>query len=203
MSRTPVRHVIFDFGGVILKWQPQEILRSFYQDEGLRALIAQEVFGHPDWLDMDRGTLDEESAAQRFALRTGRPLEEMVALLRHVKESLTPIPESVAILEALARRGVPLYGLSNMSAPTFAHLRRRYAIWRLFQGIVISGELQLMKPEPQIFQHLVQAHGLAVPASVFIDDSPKNVAGAALLGFQTILFKEPSQCAAELEQLLA
>jgi putative hydrolase of the HAD superfamily len=203
MPQTPVRHVIFDFGGVLLKWQPQEILRSFYDDEPLRELISQTVFRHQDWLEMDRGTLDEESAVRRFAQRAGRPSEEMVALLRHVKDSLTPIPETVGIIEDLASREIPLFGLSNMSAPTFDHLRRRYALWGLFRGIVISGEVKMMKPEPEIFHHLAQRYALTIPETVFIDDSPQNIEGAARLGFQTFLFKDATQCAAELNRLLS
>jgi len=202
MPQTPIRHVIFDFGGVLLAWQPQQILRSFYEDEALRERIAQAVFRHPDWLEMDRGALDEDSAARRFAQRVGRPLAEMRALLEHVKESLILMPESVALLADLTRRGVLLYGLSNMSVPTFDYLRRRYDLWSRFQGIVISGAVQMMKPEPQIFRHIEQRYALAAPATVFVDDSPRNVEAAALLGFKTILFRDARQCAADLERLL-
>jgi FMN phosphatase YigB (HAD superfamily) len=55
----PLRNVIFDFGGVLIRWRPQEIIESFYSDEALRSQVREFVFEHPDWLEMDRGTLEE------------------------------------------------------------------------------------------------------------------------------------------------
>lgn len=197
-----MRNVIFDFGGVIVRWKPLDVIARLYADEAHRSAVWQLVFQHPDWIDMDRGTLDEQAAARRFAERTGRPLPEMLELLRHVKESLTPIPESVAMLRDLEARGVPLYGLSNMPATTFAYLRGRYDHWQVFKGIVISGEIRLIKPDPQIFEYAARTHGLTPSESLFIDDSPANIATAKQLGFRTILFQDPAQCAQEVEATL-
>src|ERR1700722_1940571 len=118
-----VRNVVFDFGGVLVRWRPLELIESFYPDGPLRARVREMVFEHPDWVEMDRGTLSDAAAAERFAARLGRPQAEMHSLLQHVKDSLTPLPDTVAIVRALKNRGVPIYGLSNMSAATFAHLR--------------------------------------------------------------------------------
>jgi putative hydrolase of the HAD superfamily len=197
------RNVIFDFGGVLVRWRPQEIIDDFYSDEALRAALKREVFQHPDWLDMDRGALSEENAATRFAARLSRPPEEMRTLLHRVKESLTPIEESFAITEALHRRSVPLYGLSNMPAFTFSYLRARYPHWRVFRGIVISGEVKLMKPERAIFDHISTLYNLDPGETVFIDDSLPNVEAARSLGFQAIHYTDANRCAMALEGLLA
>ena len=73
--------MIFDFGGVLVRWKPQEIIDHFYQDADLRARLREEVFQHPDWLEMDRGALDDAQAVRRFATRMGRPEAEMLELL--------------------------------------------------------------------------------------------------------------------------
>lgn len=202
MLRARVRNVVFDFGGVLVRWKPQEIIERFYQDETLRARLRRAVFQHADWIELDRGTLPETVAVQRFAERMGRPREEIAALVRHVKDSLTPIPESIALARALSRRGVPLYGLSNASVETFAFLRERYDFWSLFRGIVISAEVRMVKPEPEIFEHLCRVHGLAARQTAFIDDHPPNVEAARRLGFRTILFTDAARYAAELESML-
>jgi putative hydrolase of the HAD superfamily len=199
MSR---RNVIFDFGGVLIRWKPQEIIDNFYPDQASREALRELVFQHPDWLDLDAGRLLEEDAIARFAVRLGKPPGEMQALMEHVKESLTPIEESLALVHDLAQRQVPLYGLSNMSTSVFAHLRQRYTHWDLFRGIVISGEIKLIKPDRAIFDHISQRYGLAPSQSIFIDDNPPNVEAANQLGFHTILFRDPQQCAAELAQYL-
>ncbi len=193
-----VRNVIFDFGGVLVRWQPREIIASFYDDASVHALIGRSIFQHVDWAEMDRGTLDEPAATLRFAERTGRPAAEITAFLQHVRESLTTVPETIAILHDLARRGVPLYGLSNMATDTFAWLRERYDHWSLFKGIVISADIRMLKPERQIFEYIVRQHGLVPAETVFIDDHAPNVEAARSMGFHTIQFESPVQCAAAL-----
>jgi putative hydrolase of the HAD superfamily len=195
------RNVIFDFGGVLLRWKPQEIINTFYADEASRQALRLSVFQHTDWKEMDAGLLDEEDAVRRFATRLRRPPEEMRTLMQHIKDSLTPIEESFVIANALARRGVPLFGLSNMPAFTFDYLRRRYAHWDVFRGIVISGEVKLVKPDRAIFDHISRQYGLEPSETMFIDDHPPNVEAAGQLGFQTLLFREPSQCAHDLRLL--
>jgi len=193
-----VRNVVFDFGGVLLRWRPAEIIDSFYADEQLRRRAKELVFEHPDWVEMDRGTLSDTAAAERFAARLGRPEAEMHALLEHVKRSLTLLPETVALVEYLRSRGVPLYGLSNMAASTFAHLRQRYSVWDNFLGIVISAHVKLVKPDARIFEHLCARYALDPSDTVFIDDHLPNVESAARQGFRTIHFSEPGRCREEL-----
>jgi putative hydrolase of the HAD superfamily len=197
-----VRNVIFDFGGVLVPWQPLEMIETFYADEALRPVIARAILQHPDWLEMDRGTLDDDAAVQRFAERTGRSVAEMTSFLQHVRESLTPVPEMVALVRELVARGVPVYGLSNMAAKTFSWLQSQHELWSMFNGIVISAHIRMMKPDAEIFEHILGEHGLVAEETVFIDDNRPNVDAAGRLGFRTILFHSPEQCATELRQLL-
>lgn len=199
MNASCARNVIFDFGGVLVRWQPEAVIAGFYADDVLRERVRAAVFSHPDWLDIDRGTLIEDTAIERFAARMDRPAAEMRELMRHIKDSLTPLPDSVAILNELAQRGVPLYGLSNMSAPIFALLRSRYDHWDRFRGVVISGEVGLVKPEPEIFHHIAQRYGLIPAETVFIDDHLPNIESARRLGFRTIHFADAAQCRRELD----
>jgi putative hydrolase of the HAD superfamily len=126
----------------------------------------------------------------------------MHALMQHIKDSLTPMPDSIALLDELARRGVPLYGLSNMSAPMFALLKGRHGHWDRFRGIVISGEIGLVKPEPEIFHHLARRFELIPAETVFIDDHLPNIESAGRLGFRTIHFTDADQCRRELDAQL-
>jgi HAD superfamily hydrolase (TIGR01549 family) len=197
-----VRNVIFDLGGVLVRWQPEAIIADFYTDDVLRARVREAVFGHPDWVDIDRGTLSEDIAIERFAARMQRPAAEMRELMQHVKDSLTPLPDSVALLDELAERGVPVYGLSNMSAAMFALLRSRYDHWDRFRGIVISGEVGLVKPEPEIFHHIAERYGLIPAETVFIDDHLPNIESAGRLGFHTIHFADAERCRRELDSLI-
>jgi putative hydrolase of the HAD superfamily len=198
LNASRIRNVVFDFGGVLVRWHPEAIIAGFYPDEPSRALVREAVFRHPDWIDMDRGTLSENAAIERFAARMDRPAAEMRALMQHVKDSLTPLPDSIALLDELAQRGVPLYGLSNMSVPMFALLKSRHDHWDCFRGIVISGEVGLVKPDAEIFHHLAQRHDLIPAETVFIDDHLPNIESAGRLGFHPIHFANAEQCRREL-----
>lgn len=195
----PIRNVIFDFGGVLIRWKPQEIIDGFYSDPLLRTQLRQAVFQHPDWIEVDRGSLDEEEAVQRFAARMQRPPEEMRALMLAVRHSLTPMEQSIALTRQLTQRNIPLYGLSNMPAQVFTYLRERYEHWQVFQGIVISGEVKLIKPDAAIFEHILQQYQLDPIETAFIDDHAPNVEAARQLGLHAIQFRDAQQCEHELK----
>jgi putative hydrolase of the HAD superfamily len=186
--------VVFDLGGVLLRWNPGEIIDNSFPDEATRSLVRREIFQHPDWLDMDRGVLLEQDAIHRFQQRTGCSFAAMSKLLQSVKDSLQPIEKTHEILQELSRHQVPLYCLSNMPATTADYLRARYAFFRLFHGVVISGEINLMKPDKAIFQHLIERFSLEPTKTIFIDDSLANIESAAALGFKTHHFTDPDRC---------
>jgi putative hydrolase of the HAD superfamily len=198
----PVRNVIFDFGGVLVNWQPEAIIAGFYAEPALRDAIRTHAFQHDDWLEMDRGTLDEPTVIRRFAARMRRPEAEMAALFDHVRASLTPIEPTVALLAELHGRGYRLYGLSNMSASVFAHLKSLHAFFDLFHGIVVSAAVQSLKPEAAIYEQLRSQFALDFRESVFIDDLPRNVESARRLGLPAIRFESAAQVRSELEPLL-
>lgn len=198
-----MRNVIFDLGGVVLEWNPDAILESHYADAGVRAAVKSALFAHPDWLQLDRGTLTEAQAISRVAQRIGMANGELAELFEAARRSLRPKADSVALLDELAARGVPLYCLSNMPAATFAYLRDRYPFWKVFRGIVISGEIRMLKPDREIFEYILHRYSLPPASTVFIDDHAPNVQAAGALGLHAILFRDALQCRAELEPLLA
>jgi putative hydrolase of the HAD superfamily len=198
-----VHNVIFDLGGVVLEWNPDAILENHYADPSVRESVKAALFQHPDWVQMDRGTLSEAEVIERLAQRTGIASAALTGLMEAVRRSLQPKPDTLALLEDLAGRQVPLYCLSNMPASTFAYLRDRYDFWSMFRGIVISGEIKMIKPEREIFDHLLRLYGLSAAETVFVDDHPPNIEAARALGLGTVLFRDARQCRAELDRLLA
>ena len=111
------------------------------------------------------------------------------------------IEGTVAILETLHGKGVPLYALSNWSAQTWPLAKHRFAFFGLFNGLVIYGLEGTMKPEPEIFHILRDRHGIDPSDAVFIDDNPANIAAAEALGFSGILFSDPAELSAALSDL--
>jgi putative hydrolase of the HAD superfamily len=199
--RSSVKNVIFDVGGVLLDWNPGRILEGYYADPGERAAMKELIFHHPDWLALDRGELSETHVLERIGERARRAVPELVDLFAVIRDSLLPKHDTVALLAGLAQRGVPLYCLSNMPTGIYATLRERFDFWNHFDGIVISGEIKLVKPEAAIFEHLLRRFDLVADESVFIDDLPANVAAAKALGLHGVLFESAAQVEAELREL--
>jgi putative hydrolase of the HAD superfamily len=198
-----VKNVIFDLGGVVIEWNSDRILETYYADPEVRTIMKQQMFQHPDWLELDRGTMHESELLARLGVRTGRPAAELSGLFDAIRESLHAKPDTVALLEKLYARGIPLYCLSNISSDIFKYLRDRHSFWGVFRGIVISGDLEMIKPEPEIFHFLLQRYGLAAAETVFVDDNAPNIEAARALGIQAVWFKDARQCEMEIEELFA
>jgi putative hydrolase of the HAD superfamily len=196
---TVARNVIFDLGGVVFDWNPDHIVSRVQPVPELRAALKEALFGHADWRMFDRGTLTEPELTQRLQRRLGPTQPKVDAILDAVRNSLVEKPETLELMRTLQERGTPLYCLSNMPASIYTHLRRRHSFWDVFNGIVISGEVQMMKPEPEVFRHLLEKYNLRPQETVFIDDLLANIQAAEQVGLRTILFKDAAQCRRELE----
>jgi putative hydrolase of the HAD superfamily len=197
-----VRNVIFDLGGVVVDWNPDHIVARVQPVPELRSALKEALFGHADWRLFDRGTLSEPELIERLQLRLGASLREVEAILDAVRNSLVEKPETLKLIRALQEKGTPLYCLSNMPASIYTHLRQRHSFWDAFSGIVISGQVQMMKPEPEVFLHLLAAFNLRAQESVFIDDLRANIESAKQVGLHAIWFKDAAQCRRELQQIL-
>lgn len=196
-----IQNVVFDLGGVLVTWKPDEIIAGVFDDTDLQALIRREIFHHSDWVEIDKGHLEETDAVQRFHERTGVSLTKLEELMQFVKESLTPIPKSIELLEELAAHGLNLYCLSNMPVCRFAHIQSLHNFWHHFKGIIISGEVKMMKPDREIFEHLLSEFQLQASATVFVDDFPINIEAAKEAGLHTILFRDADDCRRQLQTL--
>jgi putative hydrolase of the HAD superfamily len=197
-----IKNVVFDMGGVLLLWDPPAVIARLHADPQVQANIRRQIFEHEDWLEFDRGTFDESTAAEHFARLSGLSADETLALIRETRASLTPIEGTLELLEELAAAGVHLYLLSNMPVSTFEYLSGKFQFFRHFRDLVISGAILLVKPDPAIYKHLVDKTGIVPAESVFIDDLPRNVIAARECGLHAIQFRDPESCRQELRTYL-
>ncbi|MEJ0085724.1 MAG: HAD family phosphatase [Pseudomonadota bacterium] len=197
-----IRNVVFDVGGVLLEWNPPQVIATLYPDPVVQAQLRATIFEHPDWHEFDRGTFTEQAAAQHFARLSGRSPGEVLQLMRACFESLRPIDGTITLLEELAAAGINLYVLSNMPVSTYDYLIKRDKFFAHFKQLVISGAILLLKPEPAIYKHLVEKTGIVPAESVFIDDLLRNVIAARESGLHAIQFRDPAGCRAELRAYL-
>ena len=194
-------NIVFDLGGVVFRWQPEKIIRHFFHDSKQQNLVRSEIFSHVDWIELDRGTIETDQAVIRGAARTGLPHARVKELLDAVPRFLTPIEETIALISAIRRSTHKLFVLSNMHPASITYLEKTHDIWSLFDGVVISSRIQMVKPEIQIYEHLLSTYDLIAAETVFIDDLSENLAAASTLGMQTIRFMDADQCKQDLMNL--
>ena len=196
--------LVFDFGGVLFRWVPQELLAQLLPQRIGDAAAAQrwvDLFFQDyggDWGDFDRGVVEPGPLAERIARRTGLTVDEARRVIDAVPGHLQPVPAMETLLRALHAAGHPLYFLSNMPEPYARHLETTHDILSLFRGGVFSARVRLCKPAPEIYAHCTRAFGLEPARTLFIDDSPRNIAAARAAGWQAICFEDPAQCRAAL-----
>ncbi len=193
--------VVFDLGGVLIDWNPRHLYRALIPDEARREHFLAEVCPQ-SWNErQDAGRSLAEATAERIA-RFPEHAELIAAYYGRWEEMLGgAIAETVALLEALHRRGVPLYALTNWSAETFPVGRRRFGFLERFRGIVVSGEERVIKPDAAIFRVLCERYALTPQCCLFIDDNPANVEAAAALGFAAHRFTDGDGLRSRLNEL--
>jgi putative hydrolase of the HAD superfamily len=202
------RPVVFDFGGVVFRWQPlallQEVLPERARDEhGAReaaAALFQSFTPDSDWAEFDLGRVDATGLAQRIARRTGFAEHEVRRVIDAVPGHLQAQQDTVALMRRLREAGCALYYLSNMPAPYADHLERANDFFAWFDGGLFSGRVGRIKPHADMFALAQERFGIDPAASTFIDDHRGNVEAARALGWRAIHFRDARQCAAELEQ---
>jgi 2-haloacid dehalogenase len=185
--------VVFDLGGVLIDWDPRYLYRKLLADEAAVEEFLATVCT-PEWnLEQDRGRPFAEGVAE---LVERHPVHAAAIAAYHERwpEMLGGgIEAAVELLAELRAAGVPLYALTNWSAETFGVAWERYEFLSWFDGVVVSGEERIVKPDWRIFQLLLDRFGLAPAVTLFIDDSAANVAAARELGLDAVQFHGPDQ----------
>ena len=183
-----IRNIVFDFGGVLIDWNPRYLYRTYFNDDREMEYFLSHVCTGEWNAEHDRGRTFDEGV--RLLEERFPQYSEAIRLYRDGWESMLngEFPGTVALLMKLKKLGYGIYGLTNWSAETFPIALSKYPVLHRFDGIVVSGQEKLIKPDPRIFGILLERYGLNAGECIFIDDSPANIETAARLGFNTVLF---------------
>ncbi|MFP7658074.1 HAD family hydrolase [Chryseobacterium proteolyticum] len=182
-----IRNIIFDFGGVLMDWNPRYFFRDYFNDDDKMEYFLTHI-AQSEWNEeQDRGRSLMEGTniqVQKFP-DWERELRAYYDNWHVMLKS--DIPQNVEVLRKLSKTNYHLYGLTNWSEETFPYALENYDFFQLFDGkIVVSGTEKLIKPDPKIWHLLLERYDIHAHESVFIDDNPKNIEMAESLGFHTI-----------------
>ena len=196
-TKSPTK-VVFDVGNVLLRWDPRHLYRKLFDDEARMEWFLANVCTH-DWnVEQDRGRGWDEAVA---LLVDRHPEHEPHIRAFHERWHETVggvFEENVALLERLRAAGVPNYCITNFSGAKFAEAKLRFPFLARFDGVIVSGDERLLKPDPAIYHLLLSRYNLSAGDCIFIDDSRANVHAAREIGMQAIQYAEPMDLAAEL-----
>ena len=199
---SPIKAIIFDFGNVLLEWNPRFVYSHFFPDDPEEMERFFQEVNFMEWnLQQDKGRPFTEGVA---ILSKQFPQYEHLIQAYHdrwIDSVGGTITGTVDLLKQLKQAGFPLYGLSNWSAETFPYARAKYDFFDLFDDMVISGEVGHVKPDPEIFQIILDKIGRPAQECLLIDDSLLNIQQANKMGFVTIHFESPVHLEKELKQL--
>ena len=195
-------NLVFDLGQVMIRWEPEALVRRFFPDrcgtDAQAQSLAQTCFRSKAWSDFDAGLLDTDGVALQLAQGIQEPLSRVRAMVVDIAHALTPIAASVDLLVQLHQwrqsqkvMGLRLWYLSNMPEPYADHLIEAYSYFHAFDGGVFSGRVKLAKPDPAIYAHAELVLGLVPAHTVFLDDHWPNVQAATERGWLGLHVPEP------------
>ena len=193
--------VVFDIGRVLLNWDPRHLYRTIIADPDRMEWFLAQVCTD-DWnRSLDGGRSWDEAVAERIGLHADWADEIRAYRARWHEMVPDAIDENVALLGRLKAAGVPVYAITNFVGDLFRETRERFAFLKSFDGVVVSGDERLLKPDPAIYRLFLERFGLRAEACLFIDDSPANVAGAQDVGMLAIQYRPGDDLAAACARL--
>jgi len=197
---TEIRHIVFDIGKVLIHYDPDLPFSRLIPDEAERKHFFETICTN-DWnIEQDRGRSWEEAEALLVAQFPEH--EENIRNFRRHWHEMVPhaYDDSVELMEALIDSGHDVTLLTNWAKDTFVEARGRFPFLERPRGITVSGEIGMIKPDRGIYDHHAATFGLEPAATVFIDDSQKNVDGAKAAGWQAVLFRNAKTLEEDLER---
>ncbi len=197
-----IENIIFDFGGVVMDWNPRYFFKDYFNDDEKMEFFLKNI-ATDEWnAEQDRGRSLAEGTEILVAKHPEWEKEIRAYYDNWTTMLKSDIPENVAVLRKLENTKYELFGLTNWSAETFPYALEHYDFFKIFEGkIVVSGTEKLIKPNPEIWEVLLERFGIKAEESVFIDDNFKNIEMAKKIGFICIHIKEDTDLEQELKKI--
>ena len=199
---TEITTVVFDLGGVLIDWNPRHLYRKVFGDDvaAMESFLAEVCT--PEWnASLDAGGSFADAVATLVAAHPEQA--ELIAMYHSRWPEMLgeAFSGTVEILNEVRRAGYRTYALSNWSAETFPMTRPLFPFLDEMDGILISGEIGVGKPDPAIFRELIARFGIVPAQTIYIDDWDLNIATAQGLGLVAIQFIDAAQLRADLRRL--
>jgi putative hydrolase of the HAD superfamily len=197
-----IRNIIFDLGNVLISFRPSGYLEKNNYPPAKRQIVLSDVFRSREWLLLDNGELSLTEAIDRIAVRSPLTREEIAFFFDKRTEIMLPLDNNIKLLPGLKMEGYGLYYLSNFPADIFDEVKRSYTFFEYFNGGIISADVRLTKPDPEIFSVLFHKYSLLAKECFFIDDIEENVKAGLSTGMKGFFTAGSTDISDELQKRL-
>ena len=199
MSR--IDTVIFDIGNVLLDWNPRHLYRKLFADEERMEWFLANICTSAWNLEQDRGRPFEAAVRDLIASHPEWEREIRAFDERWHEMIAGEIEGSIELLARLKRKGIRLFALTNFSREKYEETFSRFPFLREFEGIIVSGQEGMLKPDAAIFRLFLERYAREASHCLFIDDSLRNVEGARRIGMEAVHFSDAESLRRDLERL--
>ncbi len=194
-----INSVIFDFGGVLIDWNPYYLFRKVMNNDTEIAQFLQEIDFKKWNYEFDKGYPFEEGIAE-LAFKYPQ-YADMIRIFdeRWMETIGVTFDETIDLVKQVKEAGFRVFGLSNWSEKKFNEVRQHFDFFNLFEDMVISGYEKIAKPDPRIYQRLLDRNALNPEECLYIDDSEDNIRGGRQVGLNTIQYQSSPLLKEELQ----
>ena len=201
MASSSIKNVVFDIGNVLVRWNPIEITRLTFTDTHDIESLCESIFQSEIWYNLNKGLISENEAKLQHQILLGLSEVECERLFYYVKQTQILIYGSVDLVKRVKAAGYRVFALTDNVHEIVNHLKSTYTFWDLFEGAVVSADVGILKPQAEIYQHLLNQFDIKAEETIFLDDMPHNVKGAQNVGIAAIEFKNAAQGEHALKEL--
>lgn len=184
-----MKNIILDMGNVLLDYNPDIILNKVCETEEEKEIIQRQLFEGPEWIQGDLGHITN---TERFVGVSKRVPEKMHGKLKECVENwdicMTPVRGAQEFCKWAKEAGYQLYVLSNACTKFYEYFPKYYDL-DFFEGVVVSSDIHIIKPDAQIYQYLLKKYNLQPQECLFVDDRKENVEAACSLQMKGIVFQ--------------
>ena len=179
-----IKNIVFDIGNVLAGFAWEDFYRSFGYSEEIFEKLADATVRSPFWNEMDRGKLSDEELLEGFIKNDSSIEKEIREVFENVEEIIQRFDYAIPWIRELKEKGYHIYVISNFSRKAHVECIKALDFLEEIDGEILSYQVKLIKPSPEIYQLLCSKYNLKAEECVFIDDLPKNVEAARKEGMK-------------------
>ena len=193
---------LFDLGGIFFDWDPNYFFKDIFDTEQERKYFLTNVCSDEWNIKQDAGRTIREAEHELIPRFPHYEKEIKMYYSNHRRMIRGTFNLSIKVLEILKKLNYECYVLSNWSAETFVGMTNDYPFLKLFNGLLISGEDKLIKPDSAIYELAINRFNLNPRETIFIDDKLENIQAAKNLKILTIHLTDPNKIEYEINKFL-